>query len=419
MLALARQLYCAATTADERGSYCKPRLLAAPVSWRPSLQATFLPPTLTPEEMDMLRSPRSPAHAAAHLEALVEGSPWSLAGELQYDPASLSLMPSASFVGPLDGPNPAGHTATSAAAARADASTASSSSSPKGTAQRRLQPTSRWPTVRELVQAWSRSRTRSREGEQGDGSGAGEGSVRGTGIAAADVLLRGPVPLHTPVDVEAQRAEVPCQLPEARALTWCQLGIAQGSTQGSRHSESGSRRQSETGALPPPLPPRASAFAAVPLHGEVHANPMFAPLDWSSPGGAAAAGNMTWPAPGLAGSIGSSFSHQIRRVPSRLSRGSSFADRPRSADPLPGLPLEAAARMAAVEESAHSHLELSSHGQGLGHSHGSWHSLHHAGNGPWVHTEPQGAGMRTRPSRESLMHSQAEPEGLGRISEDP
>ncbi|PSC71544.1 hypothetical protein C2E20_5151 [Micractinium conductrix] len=392
LLALAAQLFRAAGNAD--------RPFKAPAGWRGLPAGAYTPPTLSPDE-GLLRSPRSPAEAAAHLEALAARSPWSAAREViaaaAAKPGSRSLTPpqASSSSGTLLGGS--GGVSVTVGAAVPERSSASR----HGPASEH----SHWPAVRDMVRSWRR---------RGSASGGGEA------VSAAQVLLRGgPGSLAAQpwpgCDVESQKGEVPLQLPEARALTWSQLGLVQSPSASRRVSENGSVH----GARRPPLPPQPLP----PALGEVHLNPVFAPYEWSlargdgAPGSAAgsftqqvAAAAAAATAAGAAGSLSAgtagSFSQQVRRLPSRLSRGASFND-PASSDP---------GGEAGLEGSGHGRRE----GGSLGHSSGRRSSLLHHQGAAWGPLQAEAAhapGMRTRPSEQSLLQSQGEPDGLGRILE--
>lgn len=398
VLALAGQLYRAAAA----NPAAKSRYLAAPACLRPVQQPAYLPPTLTAEDMTVLRSPRSPAAAPAHLEAAAASSPWSHASELSYtslqrqgpeqQQQQLQLQlpqrpprpprPPTSLPGTLwQGSAPAGSSA--------------GSSSPAASKGPGAAPLQRWPTVHELVRAWSRSRSATREGEVG-AAGVASADLLVSGAAAGGAAQHG----HASTDLEAQRGEAPFQLPEARAFTWSQLGISQGPTPAI------SRRASETTGQPPSLPPQA-ALALLSDHlpqGELHAvsKPVFAPYGWSHHGAPAAGGPST---------NAHSLSQQLWLQPSRLSHAASYAgpapDGP-DADVAAALAAAGAARTWGGASEAASR-EGSSH-------HGRRSSLHPAGSGAGWAAEPQGAGMGSRASQQSL-RLRSEIDGLGCINE--
>lgn len=161
--------------------------------------------------------------------------------------------------------------------------------------QRRASPQRR--TVRELVRAWS----------GGGGLGAGARSPAAATAAAALAAAGGSA--ASSADLEA--AQPQATVPEARAWTWSQLGLSPAA------SPATSRRTSES------APPPQRAPLGPSQQGEVHANPVFAPFDWTAAGAGAALEG------GAAGAAAGSFTHQVvKRTASRsrLSRGVSFAE---------------------------------------------------------------------------------------------
>ena len=152
--------------------------------------------------------------------------------------------------------------------------------SPSRSAGSQTQP--RHGTVRALVQTWASF------GRDKHSAAEAEAAA----VVAAAALPAGDV------ESQQQEARAPSAAAEARAFTWSQLGI----------SPTSSRRTSENAAASAPR--RAT--------GEMHANPIFVPVDWAAPaaddgGGGAAMARRT-----------------LSR--SRLSRGVSFADTADGAD---------------------------------------------------------------------------------------
>ncbi|EFN58506.1 hypothetical protein CHLNCDRAFT_140557 [Chlorella variabilis] len=308
-------------------------------------------------------TPRGPS-AASPLGTVAAASPWSRTSPLaQAQPiGSRPLSPVQLSAGSLAG-QPADHL--------------------------RGSPHSRWPSVQEMVGAWSSyggSHEAEHAGSGGAFAAAASAACRGWAAHRADAAE---------ADFESQDAGWPReqelsgqQAAGPRAFTWSQMGITPGSA-------AGSRRPSTQASVHSRRTIEGSSHSRRPSlahqNGEVHANPVFAasPGEWAGEAAGAAAeaacGSFT---------AGGSFS-QLKRAPSRLSRCASFTEQ-----------TDCGAAAAAAGDGR----EGSSHPGSRGHSRRG--SLLHPGEARAGPAAP----VATRPSEQSLLHY-GDLEGLQCIDE--